>query len=344
MERFRTRLFELEDITAPLVAWGQGWCVALRPLSMRFSYDGTPPEPIPEDIGHMRAIIKSQQGADGVVTSKLAPELIIHTVSEHQAGRVLKLIAAAHTLVGMDLLDDDWAVVPDTGFADVSSLDWDLRHSLGRAIAKSGFFRAASIAAKASRRKVHLHAMAKFFYGFRISGIHWMDTHPKYGDEIRVSRDPMMYVGYAQAIIAFFSVLEELNLHVIASSQRPSKLKDGRWNPEVLADLKARLSEAGIDPETRVVWLLRGTPDKIELTHRPPTGDRAAWSRGFVRDREIPICDAIHYAGLLRSRVSAHRVSSRTRSLTSAHVSSVQMLARTVLLAILERQAAPKSD
>lgn len=156
-------------------------------------------------------------------------------------------------------------------------------------------------------------------------------------DAIKISTtaDPILYTKYALAIIAYYSVFEELNAHVIASDKKPSKLKDGSWNPPVLSDLKTRLTGLGVDPESTAVWLLRGTPTRIERKHKPPAGTPASWARGMVRDRKIPIYDAINYASLLRSRVSAHRTSARTRSLTIAHVCNVQMLARDLLLQVL---------
>jgi len=162
-----------------------------------------------------------------------------------------------------------------------------------------------------------------------------MDTHPTRGEHILTTADPLFYTNYALAIIAYYSVFEELNAHVIASQTNPSKLKDGSWNPPVLSDLKTRLTGLGVDPESTAMWLLRGTPTRIERKHKPPAGTPTSWTRGMVRDRKIPICDAISYASLLRSRVSAHRTSDRTRSLTIAHVCNVQMLARDLLLQVL---------
>ncbi|WP_115671139.1 hypothetical protein [Ciceribacter selenitireducens] len=283
----------------------------------------------------MRAIVGSSFEKDGYLCSKLAPELILEARDFDQAQRVMRLIGAGYALTDMMLLDEDAVAVPDNPADYPAGSSSEMELALRKGSATEGNFRAARIAAAASKKLVYQNALAKYFHGFRLAGRHWMDTHPTHGEKISTTADPLVYTNYALAIIAYYSAIEELNAHVKASEKCPSKLADGSWNPLVLSDLQGRLTALGIPPKSTAIWLLRGTPTRIERKHKPPEGKAAVWARGMVRDREIPICDAINYAGLLRSRVSAHRTSKRTKSLTVAHVHSVQMLARDLLLRVL---------
>lgn len=146
-----------------------------------------------------------------------------------------------------------------------------------------------------------------------------------------MDKDPINHAVLAQAIVAAFSAIEELDFEVKASPQKPSKI-DGKWNPVVLEDLKSRLTRAGIRDSETIVWMLRIPNTRIERKYAPPKGDRPSWATFGVRDRLVPMVDAIHYSGLLRSRVSAHRMHDLTRSLSIYDVVNVQHLARKLIL------------
>src|SRR4029453_1392437 len=108
-------------------------------------------------------------------------------------------------------------------------------------------------------------------------------------------------------IIAAYSAIEELHLQVKASAEKPSRLRDGAWNPPVLQDLQKRLRHASMDLGRPISWHLRNSPTRIERRHAPPAGERAPWAARYgVRDRMVKIDDAIGYASLMRSRGSAH--------------------------------------
>jgi hypothetical protein len=337
MKKFHTRLFARDDELPPeWKAFGLGWTVTQRHFEMRVPLDfNDGPILEPEAVHHIRAIVGSSFTRDGYYCSRLAPELIIEAEDFEHAQRVLRLISAGYAATDMMLVDEDSIAVPDDPSDYPEGRSWEMEYALKRGSATDGHFRAARIAAAASKKLVYQHALAKFLHGFRLAGIHWMDTHPTQAKVISTTSDPIIYINYALAIIAYYSVLEELCAHVIASKENPSKLPDGSWNPTVLNDLKERLVSLGINPDSTVVWLLRGSPSLIEITHKPPEGAPTSWAGNMIRDREISICDAISYASVLRSRVSAHRTSKRTQSLTAAHVCNVQMLAREVLLLVM---------
>jgi hypothetical protein len=190
---------------------------------------------------------------------------------------------------------------------------------------------AAALAAKLSHRRKWRYAVAKYWISHRVCSVPWMETHPTEGTRFGVELDPSNHVLFAQAIIAAYSVIEELEFEVRASNKTPSK-RNGKWNPVVRMDLENRLREGGIDLSDDEVWMRRGTPTIVEREGHKLTGAKASWAAGEVRDRHLPVVDAINYASWLRSRVSSHRLSRRAASLTIYDVVNVQMLARRLLL------------
>lgn len=145
---------------------------------------------------------------------------------------------------------------------------------------------------------------------------------------------PEEHVFNANAITSAYSVLEELSFDVRASSGVPSRI-DGRWNPLVKDDLKERLTNAGINITEPILWHLRETPTRIERMRRPPTLGKCEWAGYRVRDQYLDVIEAIAYASWLRSKISAHRASLLTRSLTVYDVANVQHLSRRLLLEAL---------
>jgi hypothetical protein len=57
-----------------------------------------------------------------------------------------------------------------------------------------------------------------------------METHPTEGSRFGVELDPSNHVLFAQAIIAAYSVIEELGFEVRASNKNPSRL-NGKMEP-----------------------------------------------------------------------------------------------------------------
>jgi hypothetical protein len=189
----------------------------------------------------------------------------------------------------------------------------------------------AALAAKLSRRREWHYAAMKFWASYRVCGPEFFDFHPSSMMHRGVTGDPFAHIACAQAITSAYGVLEELGLELRASKSQPSKIK-GAWNPVVRSDLERRLGAAGINLQRPFNWVVRGSPTRIEIERPLPQGARAPWTFGALRDRSIDIVDAIAQASWLRSRVSAHRTSSLTMSLTEADVHNVQLLGRRLLL------------
>ena len=172
----------------------------------------------------------------------------------------------------------------------------------------------------------------KFWASYRVCGPSFWDFHPSSATHRGVTKDPFAHVACAQAITNAYGVIEELGLEMRASKEEPAKLDGGAWNPIVRNRLERRLQKARINLEMKFNWAVRGPRTRIEARRALPRGAREPWTFGLLRDRKVEIVDAIAHASWLRSKVSAHRTSSLTMSLTETDVHNAQMLARRLLL------------
>lgn len=201
-------------------------------------------------------------------------------------------------------------------------------------MSQSGLPTACAIAARASRRRSWSYAIAKYAFSVGLYSVHPIDMQPSSRVSHPVSSYPSDHVLLSHAILAAFGAIEDLGLAVPAGHGRPSRI-GGAWNPEVLADLEARLRQSRIDPHERVVWSVRGPARRIERRRPVPPGEGLSWTGGAVRDRTLTVADAIGYADFLRDRVAAHGVRDLTRSLSPYDAVNVQHLSRFLLLASL---------
>lgn len=148
--------------------------------------------------------------------------------------------------------------------------------------------------------------------------------------------DPRSQVDAAFSIVAAYSVIEELGLEIRSSQQKPRFLPGSQWNPDVLSDLHGRLEAAGIPSTTTMAWFRRGARTKIESGISPSLGRPADWnSRYGVRDQQLSIADAIHYASWLRNKVAAHKFRALATEVSPYDVHNTQRVARRVLLGYL---------
>lgn len=130
-------------------------------------------------------------------------------------------------------------------------------------ISQGGLPTACAIAAKASRRRSWTYAIAKYAFSVELYSVHPVDMQPSSRVSHPVSGYPSDHVLLSHAILAAFGAIEDLGLAVPAGFGRPSRI-GGAWNPEVLADLHARLKKKGIDPTETVLWAVRGPARRIE--------------------------------------------------------------------------------
>jgi hypothetical protein len=194
---------------------------------------------------------------------------------------------------------------------------------------------ACKIAARASRRRVWAYALEKFALSLELFPLAHIETDPSHSGHIALSRWIGQQVRSAQALVVAYAAIEDLGLEVRASAVRPSRVK-GEWNPEVRDDLIARLKRAGVDFDRAFPWMVRGPKTAVEAKRAAPSGSRPSWNYGvMVRDRRIPLIDALAQANWLRSRVAAHASNRLARSLSPYDVANVQMVARWLLMYVL---------
>jgi hypothetical protein len=293
--------------------------------------DGKEPAGPFRGAGWMAELSANKPGTHPIVGGR---EVVIESRSWAAAQRAADLINACRQLMNgdPDLVPIQPLVHNDT---EPAWMDARERASIPSCLmSQNGLPTSCAIAAKASRRRRWIYAVAKYKFSIQLYSVHHMDMHPDYRMYHGVSRHPDDHVLLAHAILSAFGAIEDLGLGVPAGHGRPSRI-DGAWNPDVVADLEARLREAGIDQAETIVWTARGPTRRIERRRPLPTGATPRWAGGPVRDRHVAIADAIGYSDFLRDRVAAHGASPLMRSLSPYDVVNVQHLARCLLLATM---------
>ncbi len=306
MEKFRTPFVALpgEERAGPFN--GAGWSAVLRPAE-----------------GVERARVVGGRAVD------------VHAPSWATAQRAVDLINGSRVLMNGN--PDVWPFQPIAyNDAEPAWMEPQARANLAaeQFMSQPGIPSACAIAATASRRRQWTYAVARYKFSLGLYSVHHMDMHPDYRTYHGVSQHPDDHVLLAHTLVAAFGVIEDLGLGVPAGPGRPSRL-GGEWNPVVLRDLVRRLTARRVDPAATVLWLVRGPVRRIERRRPLPSGELAAWARDTVRDRRLPVVDAIAHADYLRDRVAAHGARDVTRSLTPYDVVNVQSLARFLLLTSL---------
>lgn len=260
-------------------------------------------------------------------------EIVLQATSWRAAQRALDLIAGCHQLImagppvfaSQPIANNDdepeW-MDPESKEVHANEL-W----------CTSNFPLACCIAGKASRRRRWTYAVAKYKFSLSTFSVHGVDQEPR-AVHLPISAFPDDHVKFAHAIISAYSVLEDLRVTVQASQAKPSRIR-GKWNPEVKDDLERRLARTRINLGETILWAVRGPKRRIERRRSAPEGKLAPWSAWMVRDTEIPVVDAIAYAGWLRSKVAAHAVNDLTGALSPYDVINVQHVARRLLLETL---------
>jgi hypothetical protein len=207
--------------------------------------------------------------------------------------------------------------------------------NLGRiTVSAHNFPLACMIAAKASRRREFVYALAKYTLSASIHANDIVDLDPRHGEHMRLSPFPEDHVRFAYSIVTAYSVIEQLGLEVRASQKRPSMIK-GEWNPLVKMDLEERLRHRGIDLAEQINWNVRGSVRRIERERPPRSQGKPTWVRYNVRDCYVNLIDAIADLSWLRSRVAAHRMGELAKVLSPYDVANGQQLARRLLLEAL---------
>jgi len=264
-------------------------------------------------------------------------EAIILTKNIENAIKVSELINASFTLVeGANLLMDERpSTIP---FSKEEQKDTPIEEICRGTYGSPETLLACKIASKASFRKAYCYALFKYRLGCSLFQVHPIDFDPAHSWYNKLSLFPSDCARLAYAIMLFYSVIEELELEIRASKENPS-LINGEWNPKVKEDLETRLKKYGINITEPISWNLRSTPTKIERKLRQEKRlnpiKKSSWARGYVRDSEIELVNAILLISNLRSTISAHKFGKLVNSISIYDVSNANFLARRLLLETL---------
>ena len=102
--------------------------------------------------------------------------------------------------------------------------------------------KAVKIAAKVSFKRKNYISLLKYQLACELHSNDIIDLYPDY---YKLSRNPADHLRIANAIIIFYSIIEELGLEIRANKENPSKI-NGNWNPKVKNELEARLLKSHI--------------------------------------------------------------------------------------------------
>lgn len=283
------------------------------------------------DLGHISGVTGVRHSPDGLSLT-YASELLIEADSRVAAQRALNLITAAKLLVeGGDTSffgSGMQPIIPDDPRHNEDLDPLEIETALRHHEATFDLGTAAAVAAKATHWRKWTISLVKHALSCRHFAIHSMDLDPSQGYRFSVAKDPYDYLAMSHAIFIAFSAIEDLGI----KAENRAKDHSGKWLPQQLASIEKRLLSNNVEPHGTVIWHCRGTPTRIERHHAPPPGRKATWASGQIRDRHVRLPDAIHYAQMLRNKVSAHSVNDLTRSLTVLDVVNVRELLRRIIL------------
>jgi hypothetical protein len=260
-------------------------------------------------------------------------EAIIHAHTRLAAQKALNLVLNALELYSGEPISPfgDPELMVYNEHDPVTSEEDKLPRTHARGFSTGGIPVACFIAAKASHRKKYVYALAKYNFSVSLYSQFRVDLEPWSSPHLSISSHPQDHIAFSYAIVSAYAVLEELGLEIRASSRKPSMI-NGKWNPDVKADLEHRLEMAGVNLSDKLLWTMRGPKRKIEKAKQVPIFEKMRWSSGPVRDSTVEVVDAIAYASWLRSFVSSHKVKEVTAVISPYDVINIQHLARRLML------------
>ncbi len=200
------------------------------------------PEPPFRGAG-WEAVFASQRRVPASVCN--GKEIVLCASSWPSAQRALDLVHGCHQLI----LGDP-PVFPLHPIAhndrEPECMDPEARKALAKdTCSTSGFPLACSVAAKASRRRRWVYAVAKYKFSLSVYSAHHVDLEPWRARHLAVSSFPGDHIMFSHAIISAYSAVEDLKLTLQASSKNPSRI-NGEWNPVVKRISKSDLPRQGL--------------------------------------------------------------------------------------------------
>ncbi|WP_298127157.1 hypothetical protein [Brevundimonas sp.] len=326
---YRTRLYEIDRLVCDPV-FARKWHVDFRQVFCAFENEDRLGLDVMRGTSRTTAI-KNHPRHYGIGH----PEALIFAPSEGLANDVLTHINAAMLLFNgyAPFEADDILAHPDK-YCSLSYPAGD--HSTqprSSAVTTAGVYHSCCYVARIWENEHARLALARLSHAARIIYHHWMDASPRINLFADFDRTTFLFTAYALAITSAFSAIEELRLEP-RHRHGEHVLKDGQWNERITAELRERLSAAGVDPDEEVVWIARGAPTLVERRVAPPSGKRASWARWKVRDRLVPLTEAVLLSARIRHRASSHATKSETRALTPVDLLNVHATCRALLLGV----------
>ncbi|QKV17695.1 hypothetical protein [Oricola thermophila] len=275
-------------------------------------------------------------------SDQIPGQLLVVCGEEDDAQNKVELICAAHNLI---VADPTERIGLRTAF-ELPDDPLDPKGKLGDIFKSSGIFElfvssmefplAVALAVGAWPDKSLVYAIHKLSKSLEMESVTAWSIEPRFGQVFE--KHSALYsdhVNTSAAINLAFSAIEELKLEIRSSREHPrfTNNKSGNWNPEVLEDIIKRLRVAGIEPEERISWAVRGEKSKIEDEMKPSLGEPAAYNDGkIVRDKSLTIPEALHYCSYIRNFMTAHGLSAEAKFLGPYELFNVQNLARRLIL------------
>lgn len=185
--------------------------------------------------------------------------------------------------------------------------------------------------------KEYSYALEKYKVSLDLFPLNPFSIDPMYGQMFNhYDLKKQTHTRSAFAIIAAFSVIEELSLEIRSSSKNPRFLnnKKGEWNPIIHDDITDRLKKIGIKKEDTFDWIFRGEKTKVENDLKPYFGFDSEWVKygETVRDKTLTFPEAIHNASYLRNYIASHKFKELTEYISPYDVYNVQALSRKLIL------------
>lgn len=256
---------------------------------LTFDYFRFPEPPYKGNGWHFDMVLPAIELSLGSVSvdgnSYPAKEVMIWANSEVIAQRAADLCDAGRLLVaGSNALSNIYpGEHPPIQQADRESgpkFDSDeLESGRCRTVMTSNIPLACQIAARASRRLQYAYALAKLRLSFETVSLPSVELDPSHSANVPKSPFPEDHVRLAFAIVTAWSCIEELGFEIRASSNKPSKLPNGSWNPIVRHELETRLRRGHINLKESFYWNLRGPKTRIENKRTPTITQQAPWAR-----------------------------------------------------------------
>jgi hypothetical protein len=268
-------------------------------------------------------------------------EFIINAESFEIAQNVLfNVLCSAAVINGTNTWDNDAHYAHEFGtIENVKSMDLlNKPVYISRDLSIPSYFYLTVLASKDYKLA---NAIVKYQLSTEIYSQQYMDLHGEINWKTTVFNFTQMRFAYA--IITAYSVIEELGLaiNIDVSKDRRSKIDNGDWNPEVLADLLRRLKSSNINVNDDISWMIRGEETEIEKKRPIKTTREAEWASSEddmddlymkVKDGYVYLPDAINHISYLRSRIASHSVGERIMNLSVFDVANAQFLARRLIL------------